>query len=119
MPKTRKNKSNPEPLAQAAPATPPVQVQPNFIMAPDFKTIYTNFVNAAFSPLDIFFVVGEAVGTDPEGKPIVVQRGKVIMSPMEAKIVAAIMVHTVAQYEKQFGKIAVPKEMMPPNVEGD
>jgi len=89
----------------------------NAVFAPDFKTIYTNFVQGAFSPLDIFLVVGEGMGPGIDGKPFVVQRAKIIMAPVEAKIVAAILNQAIAQYEKQFGRIVVAKGLMP--VEGD
>ena len=121
MPKTIKQKSNHEQQASqmpAQPTQPQPQTQPNFVQAPDFKSIYTNFVNAAFSPLDIFLILGEAMGVGPDGKPTVLQRAKVIMSPVEAKIVAAIFAQTVANFEKQYGKIEVAKEFMPQPLEG-
>jgi hypothetical protein len=113
MPNNRKPKSS------SAPATDPKNAPiapgaPVAVAAPDFKTIYTNFVNAAFSPLDIFFTLGEAIGPGPDGRPVILQRAKIIMSPKEAKIVAAILMKAVADYEKKFGKIVVERELLTP-----
>ena len=107
----RKSKSIQEQTATAAPAQP--QVQPVSLQAPDFKSIYTNFVQAAFSPLDVFLMLGEAMGPAPDGKPVILQHAKVIMTPVEAKIVIQILQTTMAQYEKQFGKVPVAKSLLP------
>ena len=112
MPK--KGRNNHQPVAVTASSAQ----LPVFIQAPDFKTIYTNFVNAGLSPLDIILMVGEAIGPGPDGKPAILQRAKIIMTPVEAKIVCAILEDAVARYEKQFGKIVVRKDLMPVLMEG-
>ena len=49
---------------------------------------------------------------------MVSQKVKVIMSPIEAKIVAATLVALIKGYEAKFGKIEVPQEVMQPKMEG-
>ena len=95
-----------------------LQADPNSILAPDFKTVYTNFVSSALSPVDLFVVFGENLGPGPDGRMMVSQKVKVIMSPIEAKIVAATLVALIKGYEAKFGKIEVPQEVMQPKMEG-
>jgi hypothetical protein len=82
-------------------------------LAPDFKLIYTNYVQASFTPLDVALLVGETVGAKL-GKFMVQNKARITMSPTEAKIVARILANTVKLFEQQFGEIIVPDGMMPP-----
>jgi len=118
MPKKSFSKSNPQQEDSRAPRST-TNAEPILAQAPDFKTIYTNFVNAAYSPLDVMLNIGETAGQTPEGRPLIIHRAKIIMTPAEAKIIAAIMNDLVARFEKQFGKIFVTKDMMPIPMEGD
>lgn len=88
-------------------------------MAPDFRTVYTNFVNAGFSPFDVTLMLGEVMGPGADGKQIVLQRIKVLMAAPEAKVVSMILADAVARYEKQFGIIVIAKEQEPRLLEGD
>jgi Protein of unknown function (DUF3467) len=98
---------------QAAAPNPASTVEPVAVLAPDFKLIYTNFVQASFTPLDCSLILGEALGVE-NGRFTVQNKARVTMSPTEAKIVARLLLNTVRSYEKQFGEITVPDSMMPP-----
>lgn len=115
MPKVT-NKRNKD---QAPKITPMLASQmPILMQDKDFKTIYTNFVNANYSPFDIVLMLGELMGPAPDGKQVVLQRAKVVMSPVEAKIVAAILNGAVSKFEKRFGRLVISRELMPREVEG-
>jgi hypothetical protein len=86
--------------------------------ATDFKTIYTNFVQAAFSPLDIVMTLGDVQGVT-EGRYIIEARARVVMTPAEAKILVRIMGNTLKNYEAKFGEVVVQGGLMPPSVPGE
>ena len=90
--KTNKTKSSPE---------------PHIRNAADFKSIYVNFAQTAASPADISLGVGEA-GPTLEGVVEVEMKARLVMAPMQAKILVAMLVHVIRQSEGQFGKIMIP-----------
>jgi hypothetical protein len=85
----------------------------SFVFAPDFKSVYTNFVQGQFSPFDMSFMIGEALGPGPDGKQMIQQKVRITMAPMEAKIFLMIIANAVQNYEAQFGKLSIPPELMP------
>jgi hypothetical protein len=107
---SNKKKIETETVPPVTPIVSPQQTMEGF--APDFKLIYTNYVQAGFTPLDVALMVGETTGLN-EGKVVVQHKARITMSPTEAKIVARILANTVKLFEKQFGEIFVPEGMMP------
>lgn len=81
--------------------------QPRIRNATDFKTIYVNFAQTAASAMDISLGVGEA-GPTQDGVVEVEMRARLVMAPLQAKIMIGMLFQVIQQYEKQFGKIAVP-----------
>jgi hypothetical protein len=75
--------------------------------AADFKSIYTNFAQTAASPADISLGVGEAMPT-PAGIVEVEMKVRLVMAPMQAKIMLAMLFNVIRQYEGQFGSIVIP-----------
>jgi len=82
----------------------------------DFKSIYVNFAQTAAGPTDISIGVGEALPTET-GIPDIEIKARLVMAPLQAKIMLALIYQVVQQYEQQFGKIVVPpviaSQMMP------
>jgi hypothetical protein len=97
----------------------------------DFKSIYANWVQGSFSPHDVWVIFGESFPNGPQSA-IVEQKARVIVSPLEAKLLAMILGKIVGAYEEQFGKLVVPhvigdllvdqipeiKKLMAPKTEG-
>jgi len=77
-------------------------------LAQDFATYYAN--NAAFgiSAFDFSVIFGEITGVQDD-KTLVLQRAKVIMSPLHAKLFSRIMAANVKKFEETFGEIKVPE----------
>jgi hypothetical protein len=75
--------------------------------AADFKSIYTNFAQTAAGPTDISLGIGEAMPTDA-GIVEVEMKVRLVMAPMQAKIMVAMLFHVIQQYEGLYGKIAIP-----------
>jgi hypothetical protein len=81
--------------------------EPQIRNAADFKSIYTNFVQTAASPSDISIGVGEAMPTQA-GIAEVEMKVRLVMAPMQAKIMVAMLIQVIQQYESQFGEIVIP-----------
>lgn len=75
--------------------------------AEDFFTIYANNVAIGISSWDMSIVFGEIIGQRDDGKPVIEEIGKVIMSREFAKVVSQVLALNIAAYEKQFGEIEV------------
>lgn len=88
------------------------QIEAVFQPAPDFKLIYVNFIQSAFSPLDVALTLGEVTGADGD-KWVVQTKTRVTMTPVEAKIFQGIISNTIKNYEDKFGEIVVPEILMP------
>lgn len=80
---------------------------PQFRNAPDFKSVYVNFVQSAATPVDISLIVGDANPT-PSGVPDIEMKLRLIMAPLQAKIMVAMLHQVIRQYEEQYGKIPIP-----------
>ena len=81
--------------------------QPQIRNAADFKTIYVNFAQTAANPMDISLGVGEASPTNT-GIVEVEMKARLVMAPLQAKIMLGMLVQVIRQYENQFGKIVIP-----------
>lgn len=75
--------------------------------APDYKTIYTNFVEGVYGPFDISLLLGESTA-GREGL-VLTQMAKIVMAPAEAVIVVEVLQNVINSYEETWGKIAKPK----------
>ena|ERR1700693_1447355 len=83
------------------------------VKAPDYRTVYSN--NALFQtgPFDFNIIFGEISGLDSSGQVgLVEQHVRVTMSPLHAKLFAALVLQQVRGYEAQFGKINIPPGMI-------
>src|SRR5271166_3227985 len=94
---------------RSAQATAPVVSETEYVRAADFKTYYTNHVQAGLTPFDISLEIGEASGLNRESNKWVVDvKAKITMSPSEAKVVLLILSGTIKTFEDQFGTIVIP-----------
>ncbi len=82
-------------------------LQPQIHNAADFKSIYVNFAQTAAGVQDISLGVGEAIPTQT-GVVDVEIKARLVMAPIQAKIMVALLVQVIQQYEKQYGKIVMP-----------
>ena len=94
-------------IKQFVPNPTTILRQDDIKRASDFRSIYSN--NTAFntSAFDFAMTFGEILDAGG-GHLYVEQRVRVVMSPLHAKIFAAIFMNNVHNYEAQFGEIKVP-----------
>ncbi|HEX9120811.1 MAG TPA: DUF3467 domain-containing protein [Terriglobales bacterium] len=81
---------------------------PKMLRSPEFRTVYTNFVQAGYTPFDVSLLIGESIGPDAKGNAVVEFKSRITMSPAEAKVVHKILGDLIMAYEKQFGAIQLP-----------
>lgn len=89
------------------------------VRVPDFKSYYTNFVQAGLSPFDISLEIGEAEGYNPQtNKWLVLIKAKITMAPNEAKLVVAILANAVRNFESQYGQIPSSRSIADAEADG-
>jgi hypothetical protein len=79
-----------------------------FHKAEDFKSFYVNWVQSSFTPFDISLVVGEFFSADEPGTFEVMQKARIILNPVEAKIISGMLLEALKNYQLQFGSVTVP-----------
>lgn len=101
-------------------STPEPEQQPEvkFVKADNFRNIYANNVQISSSFMDVVMMFGQIVGL--EGGILEVEnQARVVMSPQEAKLFTILLVQQIAAYERQFGAVKLPPNMLQPNVKND
>jgi len=83
-------------------AEQPSQVE--VVKTPDYRESYANSVQVRVNLWDFFLVFGTFNQTAPDRVRVEVFQG-VYLSPQQAKALAALLQHNVAQYEATFGEI--------------
>ncbi len=76
--------------------------------SPDFINIYSNNVHLTASIFDFSLIFGEITGEKQDGKNLVKQKARVILSKELTKVLAQLLVANVKAYEEQFGEIKLP-----------
>jgi hypothetical protein len=78
--------------------------------ADDFRTIYVNWVQIAAGPIDLSIILSEAHPSGPTGFEVE-NKTRVMITPLQSKILLAILANTLQGYEAQFGEIKIPSEL--------
>jgi hypothetical protein len=103
MPK-KQNGKTPE-----APKLPRTRV----VRSPHFRTIYTNFVQSSFTPFDISVTLSENAGFNESEEIVIEQQARLVMAPLEARVLLRVLDNTIKLHERQFGKIPDPAGVLP------
>lgn len=85
-------------------ANTPRPVSINLEVPADLESIYSNLARISHSPADI--VVDFAQAMPGENKAVI--KGRVLMSPLSAKLFQRALAENIARYESAFGEINVP-----------
>ena len=84
---------------------------PKITMANDYSEFYFNHVQVGYTIFDIYAYLGNMRLTH-DGKPALVQRARVITSPLEAKLFHSFLGNAIQQYEQRHGEIPIPASAM-------
>jgi hypothetical protein len=82
--------------------------------AEDYRNSYANSVQVRMSVWDFFMVFGTMQQTSKEEVMVENFQG-IYLSPQQAKALANVLGHNIAQYEQTFGEIALEPQYMQPN----
>lgn len=81
---------------------------PAFVRSPDFKTVYANWIQGAYTAFDISILAGEAYAPSPAEPVSVELKARLVISPLEAKFLVRILRGMIASHERQYGPINIP-----------
>ena len=88
---------------------PPSQAQPmqiNVELPAELDAVYANFAMITHSPSEIVIDFARILPNVPKAKV----QARVIMTPMNAKLLHRALTENLARYEAAFGEIKVPGE---------
>lgn len=78
-----------------------------------FINIYANNVHLTASIFDFSLTFGEITGEKQDGKNLVEQKARVILSKEMTKVLAELLAGNIKAYEEQFGEIKIPTPLKP------
>jgi len=81
--------------------------EPNTVRSPGFQSFYVNNTKFSTSAFEFSMTFGE-IGQDEHGKFVVEEKVRLVMSPLHAKIFAALISQNVKSFEARMGEIKTP-----------
>ncbi len=96
----------PEPTPTPAPKPAPAHVaqQVTLELPPNLEPVYANFAIITHSPSEIVIDHARVMPNTPKSKIV----ARIILTPMNAKLLLRALTDNLAKYEGQFGEIIVP-----------
>lgn len=86
--------------------TNPGQTQINIELPNDLEPIYSNFAIISHSPSEIVIDFARLLPGNPTSKVL----ARVIMTPLNAKLLLRALQENLAKYEEKFGEVRLPSE---------
>lgn len=89
-------------MSQAAPTPTQISIE----LPADLEAIYSNFAIITHSPSEIVTDFARLLPNVPKAKVY----ARIVMTPLNAKLLLKALQENLAKYESQFGEIRVPSE---------
>lgn len=89
------------------PITQPPPKQISVDVAKDLEAVYANLAFISHTPAEMVIDFAQILPRTPRGQI----KSRVIMSPMHAKMLQAALTQNIANYERQFGPIQMPRNL--------
>jgi len=83
----------------------PSQMQINIELPPDLEAIYTNFAMIGHTPSEVIIDFVRLLPGNPRAKV----QTRVLMTPMNAKLLLNALSENLERFEAQFGPIVIPQ----------
>ena len=83
----------------------PSQMQINIELPPDLEAIYTNFAMIGHTPSEVIIDFVRLLPGNPRAKV----QTRVLMTPMNAKLLLNALSDNLERFEAQFGPIVIPQ----------
>jgi hypothetical protein len=80
----------------------------SFVDGPQYSAFYSNNINFQVNLLDFVLVFGEIIDATPE-KAIVERKARVTLNPIQAKIMALLLLQNIQKYEQMHGDLKLPE----------
>lgn len=87
---------------QAKPKTRKITIE----LPKDLEAAYANLAFISNTPAEIVIDFAQMLPRNPKGKVV----SRIIMSPIHAKMLQAVLSRNLALFEKKFGVIKIPKQ---------
>lgn len=105
--------------------TPPSRVQVKIEIPANLQATYANFAVISHSASEMIFDYAQLLPQQPKARV----QARVVMTPLNAKLLFRALGENIARYESQFGEIQLPKQgpslaqqffgIVPPKPEGE
>jgi hypothetical protein len=92
-------------MSQSPAPQGPSQRQINIELPPDLEAIYTNFAMIGHTPSEVIIDFVRLLPGNPHAKVQV----RVLMTPMNAKLLLNALSENLERFEAQFGPIVIPQ----------
>jgi hypothetical protein len=79
-----------------------------YVNGPQYSAFYSNNIGFAVNVLDFVLIFGEILDANPE-KALVERRARVTLNPIQAKVLAFMLVKNIQTYESLNGTIQMPE----------
>lgn len=93
-----------QPDPPSAPAAPPTSAQMAIEFPTNLEAIYTNFALITHSPSEVVLDFARALPNMPKTRVY----ARMVMTPMNAKLLLRALADNLAKFEAQYGPIVVP-----------
>ncbi len=112
-------------MSDQSPATPPRRIQVKVEVPANLEATYANFALISHSPSEMIFDFAQVLPQQPQARV----RARVVMTPLNAKLLQRALAENIAKYEARFGEIELPQQgpslakqffsSLPPNPAGE
>ena len=92
-------------MSQPTPPQGQQQMQVNIELPPDLEAIYTNFAMIGHTPSEVIIDFVRILPGNPRAKV----QTRVLMTPMNAKLLLNALSENLERFEAQFGPIVIPQ----------
>jgi len=92
-------------MSQPTPPQGSQQMQINIELPPDLEAIYTNFAMIGHTPSEVIIDFVRVLPGNPRARV----QARVLMTPMNAKLLLNALAENLERYEAQFGPIVIPQ----------
>lgn len=92
-------------MSQPTPPQGQQQMQINIELPADLEAIYTNFAMIGHTPSEVIIDFVRILPGNPRAKV----QTRVLMTPMNAKLLLNALAENLERYEAQFGPIVIPQ----------
>ena len=89
----------------ASPPQGPTPMQINIELPPDLEAVYTNFAVISHTPSEVIVDFVRVLPGNPRAKV----QTRVLMTPMNAKLLLKALSENLDRFEAQFGPIVIPQ----------